>query len=192
LEHFDFEQPEKIFPLLIELYNSELCDRTFISFEDVRAVHFRSADELEAFQRFPTPSFGMSEVALLVSPDLFDGNPDDEPISIQQNEFDESKYQKIESFAGSILFSIHARDTDEMGTIFVRSLMTEEVVELPPLLKELSDYRWARNSGDTPLSNFVSNLQYSLSISFYNFKIFINLIMTFVCPSRVSAKVNDP
>ena len=165
LENFDFELPETNFPLLIELYNSELCDRTFVAFEDVRAVHFRTETELVAFQRFPTPAFGMSEVLLLVSPELFEGNPEDESINVQQSEFDDLKYQKLESFAGSILFAIQARVTDEIGTLFVRSLISNEEIQLPPILQALADYRWARDTSSMPLSSFVSKI---LNFTFQN------------------------
>jgi len=155
LENFDFDLPESAFPVLIELYNIDLCDRTFISFEEVRAVHFRSEAELEAYERFPTPSFGMSEVALLVSGHLFEGLPNDEPIDVQQIEFDEFSYQKLESMAGSILFVCRARETDVLGTQFAQALMSEESFDLPPLLQVLCDYRWSRGLPESELGKFV-------------------------------------
>ena len=163
LENYDFEQPESAFPVLIELGGDQLCDRTFISFEDILSVHFRSEEELQSYERFPTPSFGMSKVSKSVSPDLFEGNPEGEPIDVKQIEFDQARYQKLEILAGSLLFVLRARVSDEIGTEFCRALFSDEKVDLPPLLQCFSDYRWGRKPPDSAIGLFVYTiLDYTL------------------------------
>lgn len=154
-ENFDFEQSDSNFPVLIELRNRTFCERTFLSFEDVRAIHFREENARESYERFPTPSFGMSEVALLVSPDLFCGNPGIEPIKVEQQDFDNEKFRRLDVLCGSILLIMSARQTDSLGSTFTQALCEESSEDLPELLQVIVAYRWGRPVPESEIGKFV-------------------------------------
>lgn len=155
LENYDFDSTEPSFPVLVELKDQKICELNYVSFEDVQALHFRSTEEQEMYERYPTVSFGLTDVPKLTSPELFDGDPNLEPISSSIVEFDANKHQKLEILAGALLFAISARRTNEVGTAFVNALAANSAIDLPPLLEVIVDYRWGRPCPSSTIGLFV-------------------------------------
>lgn len=120
--HFPADMKAKNFPILVEIKSEDLTNRCILSMADVLAIHFRSKKEMDQYLVSSTPSFGMSEVEFLESPDLFSSAFDNGCIETKQWEFDQNLYDQLEARASVGLFLRLAIDTRE-GVDFLSSVI---------------------------------------------------------------------
>jgi hypothetical protein len=130
--HFPADMKTKNFPILIEIKSGDLANRCILSMADVLAIHFRSKKELDQYLVSSTPQFGMTEVELLESPDLFDSGFDNGSVKTTQQEFDQNLYDQLEARASVGLLLRLATNTQE-GIEFLKSAIggAAEVTDEP-------------------------------------------------------------
>ena len=135
--HFPADMKTKNFPILLEIKSKDLANRCVLSMADVLAIHFRSKKELEQYLVSSTPSFGMSEIEFLESPDLFHSDFDNGVLETNQQDFDQAMYDQLEARASVGLFLRLAIDTTG-GTEFLNSIIGGELDLTDELLLALS------------------------------------------------------
>ena len=118
--HFPADMKTKNFPILIEIKSGDLTNRCILSMADVLAIHFRSKKELDQYLISSTPQFGMSEVELLESPDLFNSEFDNGCVENIQLDFDQDLYDQLEARASVGLF-LRLAITSQEGIEFLKS-----------------------------------------------------------------------
>lgn len=107
------------FPILVEPRNETLANRCALPMPDVVAIHFRTTEEMENYITSKMSQFGMKEVVLTVSPELFQSEQDLGALAVEQEPFSEQRLDLLEATASAHLLVKLVVSTAE-GRTFLR------------------------------------------------------------------------
>jgi len=125
------------FPVLIEANEPTLANRCALSMSDVRAIHFRTESQRDDYVAQSFQQFGMADVALVVSPEVFGDSSEGMRADVGQPEFDEALLDRLEALAGVHLLVKHVAST-QADVEFLRALTEPEIALSDDLLASLA------------------------------------------------------
>ena len=89
------------FPILVEPRSEAFANRCALPMPDVVSIHFRTTEEMENYITSKMSQFGMKEVALTVSPELFQSEQDFGALAAEQEPFSEQRLDLLEATASA-------------------------------------------------------------------------------------------